>query len=303
MGGWRVGKEEGVGILSASSFTMPKPLGNIVKSYPARGPMHQYRFDTGNTFHCIRCGCEKTAKLISILNEDWDKRLCNACYGRLLSIFEIKASDKADTEKVEELSQLLFELTQEDAVRETELRLKVSEQRMRVLSDSALRFLATSETVVSALSSVEGLDWSPAVIGICKALEVELINRFMAPLRDLSKGINFDADLKDKDLVRVAKYCTGSAPPPELGTICFFLRVVSNSQTRVNTSPMLKCLKDLFSKWPRSGWLVDANGALKLIAEVTSQFRNKAAHIEQLGKADYLKCYELVAGKTGALWD
>ena len=33
------------------------------------------------------------SKLITVYRGDWSKRLCNGCYGRLLSIYEIKAAN------------------------------------------------------------------------------------------------------------------------------------------------------------------------------------------------------------------
>lgn len=45
---------------------MPKPLGNITKKYPKRGPLSQFRFEKSISFSCFRCGQIKTAKLITI---------------------------------------------------------------------------------------------------------------------------------------------------------------------------------------------------------------------------------------------
>ena len=63
----------------------------IIKSYPTRGPLQQYRFATATAFNCFRCGTSKRAKLITIYADDWSRRLCNGCYGNLLSVYKIKA--------------------------------------------------------------------------------------------------------------------------------------------------------------------------------------------------------------------
>jgi transcription elongation factor Elf1 len=70
---------------------MTKPLEKITKEYPKRGPLSQFRFEKSISFNCFRCGQSKTSKLLTIYNSDWGKRLCNGCYGRLLSIYDIKA--------------------------------------------------------------------------------------------------------------------------------------------------------------------------------------------------------------------
>ena len=72
---------------------------DIIKTYPSRGPMQQFRLAEINGFHCFRCGQSKKSKLLVVYAGDWDRLLCNGCYGRLLSIFEIKAGTKSDDEK------------------------------------------------------------------------------------------------------------------------------------------------------------------------------------------------------------
>src|SRR3954454_24092716 len=68
----------------------------IVKTYPPRGPMQQFRFAESTAFDCFRCGQAKKSKLITVYRQDWSRRLCNGCYGRLLSIYEIKAGTAPD---------------------------------------------------------------------------------------------------------------------------------------------------------------------------------------------------------------
>jgi hypothetical protein len=46
--------------------------------------------------------------LITVYNDDWSKRLCNGCYGRLLSVYEIKAGTAADEQRAEDLSAALL---------------------------------------------------------------------------------------------------------------------------------------------------------------------------------------------------
>ena len=69
-----------------------KPLELITKEYPQLGPLQQFRFDKSVSFSGFRCGQNKISKLITIYNNDWNKRLCNGCYGRLLSIYNIKVA-------------------------------------------------------------------------------------------------------------------------------------------------------------------------------------------------------------------
>jgi hypothetical protein len=80
----------------------------ITKTYAQRGPLQQLRFAESTAFRCFRCGDKKKSKLITVYNSDWSKRLCNGCYGRLLSLYEIKAGTAADDQKAEELAAALL---------------------------------------------------------------------------------------------------------------------------------------------------------------------------------------------------
>ena len=73
-----------------------------IKTYPRRGPLQQFRFADRTAFRCFRCGVTKKSKLITVYAGDWSKRLCNGCYGRLLSLHEIKAGTSSDDQRAEE---------------------------------------------------------------------------------------------------------------------------------------------------------------------------------------------------------
>ncbi|MDA0931588.1 MAG: hypothetical protein O3C32_09485, partial [Bacteroidetes bacterium] len=64
---------------------MPKPPEKIIKEYPARGPLTQFRFEKLIHFTCSRCNQAKTSKMLAISDQNWDNILCNGCYGLMLS--------------------------------------------------------------------------------------------------------------------------------------------------------------------------------------------------------------------------
>ena len=68
--------------------------GTIIKTYPQRGPIKQFRFEKIVAFNCFSCGKGKKAKLITIYKDNWNKRMCNGCYGGLLFIYDIKVYEK-----------------------------------------------------------------------------------------------------------------------------------------------------------------------------------------------------------------
>lgn len=285
---------------------MSKPLEQIIKDYPPRGPLKQYRFDKSISFSCFRCGQSKVSKLITIYNNDWTKRICNGCYGRLLSIYDIKKGQQEIDDKVEQLSSLLLRLIDDNKVKEQANRIVLKQNKAKHLSQSSLRFFATSECVADTLTREENLDWSPAIIGLCKAFELEIIERLVNPLKDISSKLVFsDADLKDKDFGRVASYCSGKPmKAPELGVINHFILTAMNSKERVETSAFLRDgFKTFLSKRPNSNWLIDKNGLVSSIDSLTKNFRNKAAHTDELEQSDYENCKQLVFGDTGIMWE
>jgi hypothetical protein len=85
----------------------------VAKTYPRRGPLQQFRFAENTAFTCFRCGNTKKSKLITVYYGDWSKRLCNGCYGRLLSLFDVKAGTAPDDQRADELAAALLSMVAE----------------------------------------------------------------------------------------------------------------------------------------------------------------------------------------------
>lgn len=274
----------------------------VIKEYPARGPLHQFRFADATAFHCFRCGSSKKAKLITIYKGDWNSRLCNGCYGRLLSLYNIKAGTAPDDKRADEMAKILLTLVKRDAQLKAEQLLRKSDARAENLSEKALRFLSTSDCVSDSLKSMSDLDWSPATIGYCKAVECEIQERLIKPLANTVDKEQLEDDARDKDIGRIAKHFLGSAPPPELGTFGHFLQTAVNSKSRRESSYLLRQFFGLLKGWPRSEWLLDTSLFLTSLRTLTRDFRNRAAHIDELTEDDFLQCRDLVIGPNGMLW-
>jgi hypothetical protein len=275
----------------------------LTKTYPPRGPLQQFRFADSTAFDCFRCCQAKKSKLIAVYCGDWSKRLCNGCYGRLLSLYEIKAGTAADDERAEGLASALIAMVAQDDARQAEKLFRALEQRAARLSSEALRFIATAEYVADRLEAEPQLEWSPAVIGLCKAVEAELVDRILKPLAALASRENLTADRQDKDIGKVAAYCAdASRKPPELGTFAHFLQTLIHSTARRQNSPLLKAFLALTANWPGAQWLLEPSGLHGALTALTAKFRNRAAHTDELGRQDYAACRDHVIGSDGALW-
>ena len=211
----------------------------VVKTYPQRGPLQQYRLTASTSFPCSRCGTSKTSKLVSTIQADWDRLLCNGCYGYLLSIWDIKAGSQEDESRDAALLQKLASAVPASEVARAQSRLIASAPQAAQLTEAAQRMLATAHAVTATLRRATGLDWSVAIIGLCKAVEVEAIHRIAEPLRLVASGQDMSVEAKDHDFARVARYCEGKANAPELGSLAHFLRTATNSKRRAETSVLV----------------------------------------------------------------
>jgi hypothetical protein len=276
---------------------------NVTKRYPARGPLQQFRFAESTAFNCFRCGDPKKSKLITVYNGDWAKRLCNGCIGRLLSLYEIKAGTAPDDERAAELAAALLSMVSVEDERQAERLFRTAERKAELLSVEAVRFVATAEHVARQLQADPQLEWSPAVIGLCKAFEAEVVYRILKPLAVRASREDLSSDKNDKDIGRVAAFCADpTRKPPELGTFSHFLQTAIHSSQRRETSALLRSFLKLTADYTGSHWILEPGGLHGTLALLTANFRNRAAHIDELGRRDYLDCRELVIGSEGALW-
>lgn len=275
----------------------------VTKTYPQRGPLQQFRFAEGTAFRCFRCGDSKKSKLITIYSGDWSRKLCNGCYGRLLSLYEIKAGTAADDGRAEQLADALLSLVTVEQRRQAERAFRASDKRAELLSPEAVRFISTSEHVAGQLEFNAQLEWSPAVIGLCKAVETVVVVRILRPLATIAAREDISGDKKDKDIGRVATFCIDpQRKPPELGAFAHFLQTVIHSQKRRQTSQLIRCFLGLAREWSGSTWLLDPHGLHRALTDLTVTYRNRAAHIDELARDDYIGCREVTIGAHGVLW-
>ena len=86
------------------------------------------------------------------------------------------------------------------------------------------------------------------------------------------------SSLKDPDFARVARYCEGRAPAPELGSLVHFLRTAVNSKRRAETSALVAALRAATKPWPSADWLFAKSGFADAVDHLTREYRNPAAH-------------------------
>jgi hypothetical protein len=215
----------------------------------------------------------------------------------------IKAGALDDHERHAQLHALLEKLVTEVEVERARVILRARDNRSELLSADAFTVLATAEAVSASLTlSPTELDWSAAVIGLCKAVEIEVGRLIARPLQSAASHADLTDDLRDKDFKRIAEYCSGRGKPPELGSLAYFLTTAVNSRTRASTSALIASLRTLGRRWPTSDWIFARDGFAVEIKELTSNYRNPAAHTEVLDESHFQECSKLVQGSEGILW-
>lgn len=58
----------------------------------------------------------------------------------------------------------------------------------------------------------------------------------------------------------------------------------------------------MVANWPHSAWLCAGSGAVLALATLTTRFRNRAAHSDELSRIDYDEAKVFVIGPEGILW-
>ena len=231
--------------------------------------------------------------------------MCNGCYGCLLSVYKIRAGTSDNQTKFEQLTALLVATINREEQRQAENLLLASEDRANRLSSQSIRFLATTEYLAQRLRSAADIDleWSPVIIGLCKAVETEVVALLVRPLAEATAYRDLTRDMMDKELRPVASYCGDpNSKPPELGTFGHFIQTVINSRRRRDQSDLMQAFLNLAGDWSGAQWILDPQGLRHEIANLTTAFRNRAAHTDELTESDYLQCHQQVAGPEGILW-
>ncbi|WP_429562666.1 hypothetical protein [Paraburkholderia sp. MM6662-R1] len=218
-------------------------------------------------------------------------------------MYDIKTGLIPDDQKADALGYALLSAVAVDDRRNAERLLLASEQRASLLPVDVMRFLATAEYVAGTLLSDPQLEWSPPVIGLCKAVEAEIVARILRPLAMRVPAKELADDRADKDVGRIASFSADQTrKPPELGVFAHFLQTAIHSQHRRENSVLIRSFLELLREWAGSSWLLDPNGLHHQLVLLTTNFRNRAAHIDELSKADYDDCRVLVIGTNGLLW-
>lgn len=161
------------------------------------------------------------------------------------------------------------------------------------MQPDAIAALKTAEMIRNFLPDLP--DTSPIVIEYCKAVEIELNNKLLQPLKLHGIGAISSASslpMIPKELERLKKFTfSKSAKPLELGT----LAITINAALKHDSHPLATNLLHNIKALPIP------NSPRKLIDDIlflTQNFRNPAAHKAILSSEQMEKCRDFVIGTS-----
>lgn len=281
----------------------------IIKCHPPKGNLQLIRYDSTAPFECWRCRRTKVSKLQAIVLLERPRIICNACYGYLLSLAEIKAQDIEPWLKADKIHDLtLKEVSAKVAAQAAEKEAERRKQYWKFLSPNAIRFIGTAEHLYELMANRDDLDFSPLIVELVKSFEHECIIGFVESIRNRATNASFTEnevriDCKDEDFGQLAKYVFGrGTKPPELGKIAHALKTFLHSKKRIQESKFLRILDTHISSCRDGDYFINEKRFVAQVDKLTQSYRNRAAHIDYMPKRAFEECRAMLMDADGALW-
>jgi hypothetical protein len=279
-------------------------FGQLVEAaLPPRGDVRQYRLTRSAQFRCIRCGRPKTARLIALLRDDTEHPLCNACYGNILSRHPApRGSDRTDSYADAMAVEVEVSIRRAMAVG----RRLAAEHGLR-LTELGERHLGTARIVADHLGSLDDtlpVLWSPVVSALSSTVEVELRHRLIDRMRDVLLARSALIGDLPGEYTKFVAYCKAKpgSGRMEMGAMARFLASVAIDSRQATPTQVGRDFRKLLETSPKAEWLGDPNGLATEITAYAREFRNPAAHGEEIGRDVGRRCLAYVAGDDGLLW-
>ena len=289
--------------------TTVNAMTTIIKRYPPKGNLQLIRYDSSAPFECWRCRKTKVSKLQAIVQLEQPRIICNACYGRLQTLAEIKAKDIEPWLKANQIHDLnLKEVSAKSAAQAAEKEARRRKQYWKFLSPKAIQFIGTAEYLYEQMADKDDLDFSPPIIELVKSFEYECLFGFVEPMKNRAKKVlltenEVRIDCQDKDFGYVAKYVFGNREkPPELGKIAYTLSTFIHSKKRTQQSKFLGILDAHISSCRDRDYFINQKRFVSQVSELTQSYRNPAAHISYMSKEQFEDCKAMLMDADGALW-
>jgi len=279
----------------------------IIKRYPPKGNLQLIRYDSNAPFECWRCRKTKVSKLQAIVRLEQPRIICNACYGYLQLLAEIKAQDIEPWLKANKIHDItLKDVSAKDAAQAAEKEGLRHKQYWKFLSPEAKQFIGTAKFQYEKMIDRDDLDFSGVIIELVKSFEIECINGFIEPMKNRATSellTENDVQKDCKNFGRVAKYVFGhGSKPPELGTIACTLENFIQCKKKIRDSKFLMILDAQISSCRDGDYFINRQRFVDQVFKLTRSYRNPAAHTGSMPKHAFEECRAMLMDADGALW-
>jgi tRNA1(Val) A37 N6-methylase TrmN6 len=243
----------------------------------------------------------KIEKQLELLNEKVDT-LLDLVEGLSRDFSKIKNLPREDEEKLFKLCQsidLKMEkvisdetTTIENYIEETKRWLDLWE----ILNDDSKTFLPIAELIFDELSQLQEADFSPFIVQYCRALENEILKKLFSAYHVYLKNTDLEELLADEfDNKKTSKFASMikfNKPKYTLGDMNFIMALLKINGNTLKNSRLLKHFRSFVLDYFEENIL--EKRFLTDLENITTNYRNKAAHPYVLNLEIALECQKLI---------
>jgi len=196
----------------------------------------------------------------------------------------LKDSSESKNVQIDEIYRLLDKESENTEISKYESQLKSEFPQFAQLEDNSIKFLESSYYLYDKLNDIKEADFSPYILQFSRVIENELLNKLF-----ITFSRNFDSNEDKSNILEnemksfktkiFAKYLQNNNEKYTLGTMVVIIGYVykSNGNT-LNNSKLLQIFRLHVTSLINSDFLCKKN--MGLLSNLTSNYRNKAAHTE-----------------------
>ncbi|QGQ21953.1 hypothetical protein F1728_04275 [Gimesia benthica] len=174
-----------------------------------------------------------------------------------------------------------------------------------ILDQLTQQFLPSAEHLYDELERLKASDFSPFIVQYCRSLENEILTKlFVTYHEDFNKRISNKECFLKSDLIdlesgdlhpktgKFAKALKNDQQKYTLGDMKWVMGLMKSGGKTLASSPLLQDFKAFSLKYFDER--ITQKDFLKMLTEITDDYRNKSAHPYLMGKSEADKCLQLV---------
>jgi hypothetical protein len=203
---------------------------------------------------------------------------------------KLKEQTENKDQKLEEIYNILDKDIDKTNIQEYYSRVKPDFSNQEKLLDSSMKFLASAYYIKDKLDEIHAEDYSPYVLQFSRSIENELLNRiflsFYEKIDSLDDTDTFlSKEFSNKKTSPFAKALSKRTEKFTLGTMQTILGFIWDpTGNTIQSSDLLRLFREHILNIIDENFFTKENS--QKLREITQDFRNKAAHLEQISQEE-----------------